>query len=301
MSDVQPYRLFNVALARKTRLSPHLTRLTFAGEEVAAMKTGGPDQRIKIFFPNEAGEPSALPDRPDWYSIYREVEPKLRAPMRTYTIRHLRAEQQEVDVDFVLHGETGPASRWALHAAPGDRVQMAAPNALYQGAPTGCEWNPPADLERLLLIADETALPAVAGILDELARLPKPPRTEAHLEIPYADDKIPLTSWPELDIHWLPREGASAGTMMMAAIRRTWLPELALAGAAPVATAFAEVDIDEQILWDRAAPRSSGFYAWAAGETAAVADIRKFLIKERQLDKSNLALMGYWREGKVRE
>ncbi|MGV8584389.1 siderophore-interacting protein, partial [Pseudomonas aeruginosa] len=90
-----------------------------------------------------------------------------RPPMRTYTIRALRAEQEEVDVEFVLHGENGPASAWATHARIGDRLQLAAPNRQYGDDPGGYEWKPPAGVRHILLIADETALPAVAGILEE--------------------------------------------------------------------------------------------------------------------------------------
>jgi NADPH-dependent ferric siderophore reductase len=47
--------------------------------------------------------------------------------MRTYTIRRLAGDQ--LDVDFVLHGDNGPASRWALRAQEGDAIQISAPNA----------------------------------------------------------------------------------------------------------------------------------------------------------------------------
>ena len=74
--------------------------------------------------------------------------------------------------------------------------------------------------------------------------------------------------------------------------------------AVPVATprpapALAEVDVDQAILWDVAAPSDAGFYGWVAGEAAAVLAIRRLLIAERKVDKAALNLMGYWREGRV--
>ncbi|EPX2516938.1 TPA: siderophore-interacting protein, partial [Pseudomonas aeruginosa] len=162
------YRLFNVELKRREQLSPALTRFVFGGPEVAEMKTLAADQRIKIFFPDASGQPPSLPGGSEWYQAYRSVEPARRPPMRTYTIRALRAEQEEVDVEFVLHGENGPASAWATHARIGDRLQLAAPNRQYGDDPGGYEWKPPAGVRHILLIADETALPAVAGILEEL-------------------------------------------------------------------------------------------------------------------------------------
>jgi NADPH-dependent ferric siderophore reductase len=92
-----------------------------------------------------------------------------RPAMRTYTIRNLRAEQGEVDIDFVLHGETGPASRWALRAEVGESMQILAPDRFSAQDAGGFEWKPPQNLNQVLLVADATALPAAMGILDELA------------------------------------------------------------------------------------------------------------------------------------
>lgn len=60
-----------------------------------------------------------------------------------------------------------------------------------------------------------------------------------------------------------------------------------------------DIDIDEEILWELASPESGSFYAWVAGESAAVMAIRRYLVQERGIDKRHLTLMGYWRLGKV--
>ena len=290
-----PYRLFDVALKRKAPLSAHLWRFTFEGPEVSQMATLAPDQRIKIFFPDPQGRPPAMALAPDWYARYKKQDVETRPPMRTYTIRALRAQDDEVDVDFVLHGETGPASTWATRAQPGERLQIMAPNAAFEGDGGGYEWKPPQGLKRLLLIADETALPAVAGILEGLSALPAPPITEAFVEIPSEDDMIALATWPGLSIEWMPRNLDAPGARMLGATQRAALPTTA-SKAAPI---LAEVNVDEAILWDVSAPDDAGFYGWVAGEAAAVLAIRRLLITERRVDKSSLNLMGYWREGRV--
>ena len=87
--------------------------------------------------------------------------------MRTYTIPHLRPAQCDVDIDFVLHGETGPASRWALHAQPGANLQIVAPDRRFSAEQIGdFEWTPPAELGQLLLMVDATALPATEAFLE---------------------------------------------------------------------------------------------------------------------------------------
>ncbi|MGU2438203.1 siderophore-interacting protein, partial [Pseudomonas aeruginosa] len=265
------------------------------------MKTLAADQRIKIFVPDASGQPPSLPGGSEWYQAYRSVEPARRPPMRTYTIRALRAEQEEVDVEFVLHGENGPASAWATHARIGDRLQLAAPNRQYGDDPGGYEWKPPAGVRHILLIADETALPAVAGILEELAGETEPPVVEAFLEVPGEADILDLPAIPAARLHWLPRHQAGIhsrnGERMIEAARQARLPEREVAGGA--AQELEDIDIDEEILWELASPESGSFYAWVAGESAAVMAIRRYLVQERGIDKRHLTLMGYWRLGKV--
>ncbi|MBH9352053.1 siderophore-interacting protein [Pseudomonas aeruginosa] len=295
------YRLFNVELKRREQLSPALTRFVFGGPEVAEMKTLAAAPRIKIFFPDASGPPPSLPGGSEWYQAYRSVEPARRPPMRTYTIRALRAEQEEVDVEFVLHGENGPASAWATPARIGARLQLAAPTRQYGDAPGGYEWNPPAGVRHILLIADETALPAVAGILEELAGEAEPPVVEAFLEVPGEADILDLPAIPAARLHWLPRHQAGIhsrnGERMVAAARQARRPAREVAGGA--AQELEDIDIDEEILWELASPESGSFYAWVAGESAAVMAIRRYLVQERGIDKRHLTLMGYWRRGKV--
>jgi len=292
-----PYRLFDLALVRRRELTHSLTRLTFHGPDVDQMATHAPDQRIKIFFPDAAGRPAAMPDRPDWYAVYRAMPPQMRPPMRTYTIRHLRPQAGEVDIDFVLHGDGGPASRWATHARPGDPVQFVAPNRAYVGEVGGYEWKPTTGIRHVLLIADETALPALSGILESLAAQASPPSTQAFIEVGDADDVMELPTWPQLEVQWLPRSRSTDGKPpMVAALHRARLPATKAAAAT---NALPDVDIDSQILWDLAAPDDAGFYAWIAGEAASVLAIRHHLVKERGMDRRSLNLMGYWRRGRA--
>lgn len=299
MPAITPYKVFDASLQAKQLLSPHLMRITLAGPMIADMATSAPDQRIKLFFPAPDGSPAALPHAADWYAQYRAMNVSERPAMRTYTIRHLRACECEVDVDFVLHGDTGPASRWASHAQPGDRVQIVAPDRHYPGEPGGFEWKPPQALKHLLLVADATALPAALGILDQLAQASQPPVTQAFIEIESAQDRLETPHWPGLKVHWLVRDQRSpapaAGTLMVEAVRQVTLPTIS-GGAQEVE--LAEVDVDEEILWEVFESANDGFYGWIAGETAAVMSLRKYLIKERAIPREALNLMGYWRYNK---
>ncbi|MBV4475343.1 siderophore-interacting protein [Pseudomonas botevensis] len=300
MASATPYKLFDVVLRQKQQLSPHLMRVTLSGPPVSEMATWAPDQRVKLFFPAQNGSPSRLAQSEGWYNRFRSMLADRRPAMRTYTIRHLRAEQGEVDIDFVLHGETGPASRWALHAQPGESMQILAPDSRFSGKEAGgYEWKPPQNLKQVLLVADSTALPAAMGILDELAALAEPPQTQAFFEVESTQDMLPVPDWPGLCVEWLIREQAGAavaGTLMVEAVRQAVLP--VDASSVGQAIELADVDIDKDILWEVADLAAEGFYGWVAGESAAVMSLRKHLIKERGIPRDSLNLMGYWRYNK---
>ncbi|MEI9988579.1 MAG: siderophore-interacting protein [Rhizomicrobium sp.] len=286
---------------RRTLLSPSLCRFTFGGAEVAGMRTCAPDQRIKLFFPDAAGHPPAL-SRDTWLTDYQAMSPADRLPRRTYTIRALRTEAGEVDIDFVLHGSTGPASRWALGAAPGDRLQIVAPDKSFDSDPGGYEWRPPPAMDRLLLLVDETALPAVAGILEELAATATPTVTQLYLEVPTTRDRLAVPALPSLRLCWSVREvtGRAPGSFLVDAARNADVPHTALSPAG--ALELSEVDVDRSILWEtQTPPKDDHFYAWVAGEAGAVKAIRQILIKERAMSRTATNLMGYWRLGRVLE
>lgn len=293
------YRMFDVQLKAIIALSPSLARFVFTGEDVAQMHTLAADQRIKIFFPSANGQPPQLPKQGSWQEARRGLDAQSNPPMRTYTIRALRREAREVDVDFVLHGVNGPASAWATRACIGDRLQIVAPNLAFDGDPGGYEWQPPKALRTLLLVGDETALPAIAGILEQMVvDYPDVP-VQAFIEVPCEEDCVELSCSAATELNWLPRDvlDGEHGEAMIHAVRElARLPRVQ--HEARNTRALEDVDIEQQILWERAEPSNGEFYAWIAGESAAVMSIRRFLIQERGLDRKTLTLMGYWRAGR---
>ncbi|WP_459205193.1 siderophore-interacting protein [Pseudomonas sp. MLB6B] len=292
------YRTFDLTLKRRIALSPSLLRLVFTGADVAQMNTLAPDQRVKLLFPAADGSLPALDPSLHWSEARRRLPPAQRPPMRTYTIRSLDRSVLEVSVDFVLHGVNGPASAWATQARPGNRLQMIAPNLAFVGDPGGYEWKPPQGLQRLLLVGDETALPAIAGILEQLADQTSTAQVEAFIEVPLAEDCLPLRLPSGARLHWLARDTlhCAQGQAMRQAVReRAWLPAMQWIAEGELD----DVDVDREMLWEQASANDGAFHAWVAGESATVMDIRRFLVKERGLDRGCLSLMGYWRAGRV--
>jgi NADPH-dependent ferric siderophore reductase len=297
MAGVQGYRLFNVQLMHKSHVSPSLLSLVFGGPDVANMKCDSPDQRIKMLFPSEDGSIPALPEHGQWYPLLLELPKEKRPIVRTYTLRHVDRERQEVTVEFVSHGTEGPASAWAIGSQPGDKIQIVAPNADYPEDSGGYEWTPPAGLHQGLIIADETALPAARGILELLAAQKTPPQIQAFFEVPEQGDCVDLSGFAFAQIHWLPRQQANAthGECLLNAVRE-FVRVPATAGVVEEVNEEAE----GELLWDKATTASNSFYGWVAAESSVVKMLRRYLIGERGVNHDAINFMAYWSKGRER-
>ncbi|MEH1101565.1 siderophore-interacting protein [Micromonospora sp. CPCC 205561] len=261
------YRFYAAQVVGARRVGASLMRVTLGGPELADFAGGGRDQSVSLFLPHPGQPEPVLPVAAgdDWFGAYRAMDPDVRAVMRSYTIREQRPELSEVDIDFVSHGDTGPASRWARHALPGDRVVLLGP-AVHDNRSV-C-FRPPVDTDSVLLVADETALPAAAGIL---AWLPPDTRVRAWIEVPDAADIQRLPSAARAEVTWIVRGGTAAGsTLLVDAVRAARLPE-----GTP--------------------------YAWIAGESSMVRAVRRHLVAERGLDRRRVTFSGYWRRGASEE
>src|SRR3954454_16468312 len=136
-------------------------------------------------------------------------------PIRLHTVRAARPEVREVDVDFVLHGATGPASAWAERATVGDAVVLVGPDARFVGDAGGVEWHPPA-AATLVVAGDETAVPAICAIVESL---PPGRRALVLMEVPTAGDVLDLAVPTGVRVTWLPRGTAARGAPLTAGLR----------------------------------------------------------------------------------
>ncbi len=96
-----------------------MRRITFGGSELAdyPFTCGGAHIKVMLAQPHQVEPvlPAMTPSGPRWSN------PADKPVIRTYTIRAFRRDEQEIDIDFVLHGDGGPASAFATHAKPGRR------------------------------------------------------------------------------------------------------------------------------------------------------------------------------------
>jgi len=288
---VEPWRRFVVEVRRRERLSPSFLRITVTGPDLDAFADNGYDQRFKLVLPLPGRGLADLPAGPDWYARWRALPDERRNPIRTYTVRGVRPDAQEVDVDIVRHHGTGPASRWAEAAGPGDQLGLIGPDAGYPGDHGGVDFRPPAAPQTLLLAGDETAVPAICAILE---RLPEHARGEALLEVPDPADPLPVTAPPGVRVSWLPRDGAAHGSQLIPAV------QAALADRPATPAPLDDVDVDQELLWEvpSGGAGSGDLYAWLAGEAGVIRTLRRHLVADRGLDRRAVAFMGYWRLGR---
>lgn len=186
-------------------ISPNMIRITFSGPEIAQMQDGCEGAYCKLFLP-ALGQTRA--------DFTRALEDGPRPDVRTYTVRHMRASQGEMDIDFVEHGDNGPASAWALNAKAGSFCGFAGPNPLKRA-----EF----DADNYIIVADMSALPLAAATLEAL---PRDATGVAFFEIEHEDDKQIIDAPTGILINWLVSENASCpGSVVVGAVRTLDWPE----------------------------------------------------------------------------
>ena len=268
-TDRPAIRPFRVAVKSIRRLSPSFLRVTFAGDELDVFGGAGLDQRIKLVLPLERpGAPRGFDhlglDDPEmlaaggWFERWRQAPEDVRNPLRTYTVRSIRQDARELDVDFAVHGDGGPASRWVRDARPGDELMVIGPDDRSTGYRLGIDWRP-GECGELLLVGDETAVPAACAILESLG---PGVRATAFLEVPESGDVLDVElAAPQHRIVWLPRDGAERGEQLVPRVR-DWVQQnrSTVAPRPQASVTLDESDVEAGLVWDAPAePEHAGF------------------------------------------
>lgn len=173
-------RLLTVKQAR--RLTRNMIRVTFAGDALIGFPANREGGNCKMMLP-AAGQ-----SRED-FALQLEKGPK--PVTRTYTVRAFRENGLELDIDFVAHGDNGPASRWAMRAGPGSFCGIAGPSL-----PKLTRFH----ADTYLVAADMSALPVAAVTLEAM---PRDSTGVAIFEILSEADRQEINAPPGIDIHWV--------------------------------------------------------------------------------------------------
>ncbi|MFT0846833.1 siderophore-interacting protein [Actinomycetaceae bacterium L2_0104] len=254
--------LYRAEVVRSLQVTPHMRRVTVAGEDLRRLPNHGYDHWFRLFLPQPGQDVdfSRVPDRLGMASYLKFLtSPSGTRPIfRSYTVREFRPDAGELDIDFVVHGELGVAGPWAMRAQAGDEIAL---------IDQGCGFDLLDDADYHVLAGDESALPAILGILRDL---PRDAEGTAIIEVPDLDDMQPSSAPENFEILWLAREGSRepAGRAALDSLR-AFVPE-----------------------------HPETLSAYVVGERTLATEGRRHLVG-LGVPKNRISFVGYWREGKA--
>lgn len=235
-------------------ITPRMRRLTLAGEDVARfLPLDALHLNILIQKPgvSEPQWPSVGPD-----GMIHWANPDLRPDFRKYTVRSINTKAGTIDIDFVLHADAGPGSALAEQARIGDRFGIAGPGG---GGLIEADW--------YLFAGDETALPAIARMLEAL---PETVTGKAFIEVACENEIQNLVHPEGIKVIWLMRDQSNPGAN------------------SPL------VDAVRSINFPRDGRR---IYVWSGCEFEDFRSIRAYLRQDVRLRKQEHLAVSYWRRG----
>jgi NADPH-dependent ferric siderophore reductase len=211
------------------KIAPRLVSVRVRGDSLDGFRIDAPTSHVKVILPGDV--------------------------VRTYTPVRFDEASRTLELQFVLHG-VGPASEWAERAKPGDTLEVAGPGGRFVLDDGAAHW---------WLAADESAIPAVATLLEAL---PATATADVHIEVADAADEIAFASAAKTTVSWHHRRDPRAfGAELSEAARVAEIPD--------------------------------GARIWVACEAAAMRGIRRYFAAERGLPLGSLTTRGYWRLGEA--
>lgn len=241
--------LHHVTVAGLEDITPRMRRVIFSCADVTPFIGG--EMHVRLLVPPKGRDPVWPSYRADGRVAWPDGDDEL--VVRAYTIRSVDREMRQIAIDVFQHAVPGiatPGGDFARDACLGDRLALVGP---------GSGSLPSAD--EILLIGDESALPAIARIA---AEVPAGTKMRAIIEVEGKAEEQSLPSAGTLDLHWLHRNGSPAGAGRLRA------------------EALAAIEAS-----------TGSTYVWAACEKDDIRAIRT-LLKRRGHDKKRMYVAWYW-------
>ena len=170
-----------LTVTRSMRITPNMVRITLHGEELAAIPPDCEGANCKLLLPAPGQSRAAF---------LEQVENGPRPVVRTYTIRHARPGQGQIDIDFALHTPEGPATLWARDAAEGDFLALLGPGPVKIDHYAA---------DYYVIAADMSAIPLAAATLEAM---PRDARGIAVFEITSPEDRQKIDAPARIEQHW---------------------------------------------------------------------------------------------------
>lgn len=216
-----------LTISRKEYITPHYIRVYLTGEKITMFDNTTIGVNNKILIPPKGCNRIYFPEF-DYEKMQWKPQPEnIRPIVRTYTHKGINLKTNEIWIDFVAHGDEGPASAWAINANRGDVLGV-----LMKDGKTELY----AKAENYLLVGDATAIPVLTAILEDL---PATAKGTCIIEVHGKEDEQVLQSKADIDFIWLYNDKPQNGSRLAALVKEQKLPEMPRSGY--VAAEFASV------------------------------------------------------------
>ncbi|WP_172277736.1 siderophore-interacting protein [Chryseobacterium sp. PTM-20240506] len=197
---------------KKQYITPHFIRVYLKAEDVSMFRNTTIGDNNKIAIPpqglNEIYFP-ILNENHEWIHPSKEVAPFIR----TYTHRGIDFEANELVIDFIDHGDSGPASKWAREAEKGSKLGVMMRTEAKELYPQA-DW--------YFLIGDGTAIPVLSAILETL---PETAKGVCVIEVHGREDEQELETKADIEFIWVHNPDAHLGNKLAEVVRRVEIPE----------------------------------------------------------------------------
>lgn len=202
-----------VKVSRKIYLTPHYIRVFLTGKDIHLVENTTIGVNNKILIPQKGQNKVYFPEF-DYEKMKWKPQPKeQQSIIRTYTHRGIDLKSNEIWIDFVAHGEEGPASAWAINAKEGDLLGI----LMKDGK---SELYAPAD--HYFLVGDATAIPVLGAILESL---PSTSKAYCLIEVHGKEDEQIIASQAEVEWHWLHNKEPQKGSLLSSEFKKVSLPD----------------------------------------------------------------------------
>ncbi|MDQ1096900.1 MULTISPECIES: siderophore-interacting protein [Chryseobacterium] len=200
-------------VSRKEFLTPHYVRIYLTGADIPLFANTTVGINNKILIPPKGTDRIYFPEF-DYETMQWKPQPEETRPVvRTYTHRGIDTDTNEMWIDFVAHGDEGPASAWAIKAKTGDMLGV-----MMKDGKT--ELYTPA--KNYLLLGDATAIPVLSAILEDL---PETAQGICIIEVHGKEDEQKIETKADMQFIWLHNEHPEQGSRLAETAKGIMLPE----------------------------------------------------------------------------
>lgn len=253
-------------VTRKEYLTPHYIRVYLTGNNISQFENTTIGVNNKIAVPPKGIHEIYFPEYDYQTNQWKPLHETIRPSIRTYTHRGISLDTQEIWIDFVAHGDEGPASEWAIHAKKGDVLGVMmkyGKNELYSRA------------DHYLLVGDATGIPVLGAILEDL---PHTAKGICIIEVHGKEDEQTLETKADIEFIWLYNNQPHRGSQLSDTVKKINLPESSRFGY--VAAEFSSVKairnyLRKEKLWQREELYAYSYWKAGVAEDKSVADRQK--------------------------